>query len=253
MSQIFEEGLKSLITVYKTNKQISNNSDGWDALKANIKDLAIQTSQIQRKNNKDIEDQLTADLNKLREIIEREDADEKDAERYEQVKYKLKVREEKREEGNRIRAKIVKFTNDEKPTKYYFQQEQKRRETKQINVLLDENDETLQDKDDVLGKVEDFYTTLYKTENFNAKQAEENLKLIKNRLSPDDNTVLNDEISEHEIRKAIWGMDNEKSPGEDGIPKEFYHKFFHLIKDELTEIYNNIKLEKKQPLSQKML
>ena len=55
----FVEGLKSLITVYKTNKQISNNSDGWDVLKANIKDLAIQTSQLQRKNNKGIEDQLT--------------------------------------------------------------------------------------------------------------------------------------------------------------------------------------------------
>ena len=33
--------------------------------------------------------------------------------------------------------------------------------------------------------------------------------------------------------------------------KEFYHKFFHLLKDELTELYNNIKFEKIMPDSHK--
>ena len=47
-------------------------------------------------------------------------------------------------------------------------------------------------------------------------------------------------------------MKNEKSPGEDGIPKEFYEKYYHLIEDELYYLYNNILIDKEQPSSQKM-
>ena len=46
-------------------------------------------------------------------------------------------------------------------------------------------------------------------------------------------------------------MKNEKSPGEDEIPKEFYDKYYHLLEDHLSELYNNILLSKEQPQSQK--
>ena len=46
-------------------------------------------------------------------------------------------------------------------------------------------------------------------------------------------------------------MKNEKSPGEDGIPKEFYDKYYHLFEDELYYLYNNILIDKEQPSSQK--
>ena len=46
-------------------------------------------------------------------------------------------------------------------------------------------------------------------------------------------------------------MKNEKSPREYGIPKEFYDKYYHLLEDHLSELYNNILLSKEQPQSQK--
>ena len=46
-------------------------------------------------------------------------------------------------------------------------------------------------------------------------------------------------------------MAKEKSPGEDGLPKEFYHKFQDILIPELCELYNNIVLSGKQPISQK--
>ena len=54
-----------------------------------------------------------------------------------------------------------------------------------------------------------------------------------------------------EIKKAIWGMKKEKSCGEDGLPREFHHKYFHLLKEEMSELFNNIKVDKQQPESQK--
>ena len=44
-------------------------------------------------------------------------------------------------------------------------------------------------------------------------------------------------------------MKNNKSPGEDGLTKEFYQTFLDLIVDELGEMFNNILFQKKMPIS----
>ena len=90
------------------------------------------------------------------------------------------------------------------------------------------------------------------TEGIDINQVNVNLKFIDKTLSSKESECLNDFISHNEIKIAIKGMKNEKSPGEDGIPKEFYDKYYHLIEDELYYLYNNILIDKVQPSSQKM-
>ena len=116
---------------------------------------------------------------------------------------------------------------------------------------MDGNNRTINTKDEIMKEIKLLYAHLYKTETTNIQQITENLKYINQSLSTEDSDKLNKFISSIEIEKAIKGMKNEKSPGDDEIPKEFYHKFFHLLKDELTELYNNIKFEKIMPDSQK--
>ena len=40
-------------------------------------------------------------------------------------------------------------------------------------------------------------------------------------------------ITEYELLKALSSMDNDKSPGHDGITKEFYIKFWDVVKEPL--------------------
>ena len=40
-------------------------------------------------------------------------------------------------------------------------------------------------------------------------------------------------ITECELLKALTSMDNDKSPGNDGITKEFYIKFWDVVKEPL--------------------
>jgi hypothetical protein len=89
------------------------------------------------------------------------------------------------------------------------------------------------------------------TEGVDDKQIEENLKHIKLKLTVEDSESLNTEITEQEISQAIVGMKNDKSPGEDGIIKEFYHKFWDILKDEFVELFTKMKIEKEQPESHK--
>ena len=102
-----------------------------------------------------------------------------------------------------------------------------------------------------MGKVEKFYTNLYKSEGNNEHQTKENLKHIKHRLHKEESEKLNQPIEEYEIKIAIKGMKNEKSPGEDSITKEFYETYYEQLKDEMTELYNNTMLRNQQPKSQK--
>ena len=42
-------------------------------------------------------------------------------------------------------------------------------------------------------------------------------------------------------------MENDKSPGVDGLPIEFYKKFFEKIKHDLQTTYNKTLFQKQQP------
>ena len=41
-----------------------------------------------------------------------------------------------------------------------------------------------------------------------------------------------------ETTKAVENMQNNKSPGPDGIPLEFYKHYWHYLKEHLTQVYN---------------
>ena len=122
---------------------------------------------------------------------------------------------------------------------------------RQIDSLITQDQNEIDTKTDILKETQEFYQTLYQAEDIDRRQMHSNLEHIKQKLDQDDRDYLNRPISTQEIRKAITDMKNEKSPGNDGLTKEFYHHFFDLLKDELCELYNNIKLSKTQPASQK--
>ena len=48
-----------------------------------------------------------------------------------------------------------------------------------------------------------------------------------------ENQTLKCAITESELLKALTFMDNDKSPGKDGITKEFYIKFWDVVKEPL--------------------
>ena len=95
-----------------------------------------------------------------------------------------------------------------------------------------------------------YYEKLYKEEEYDIETQEWFLKFIDKKLSSEDCKILEAEISEIEIYHAIVNMNKNKSPGIDGLPIEFYVKFWKIIKKDLTVIVKNISkgmlLEEKQ-------
>ena len=57
------------------------------------------------------------------------------------------------------------------------------------------------------------------------------------KISRDDLDMLNEEISVEELYSAVSSMKAGKSPGNDGLPAEFYMTFWQEIKCDLIMLY----------------
>ena len=60
------------------------------------------------------------------------------------------------------------------------------------------------------------------------------------QLSAADNDILVAPFSEKEVFDAIAQMKNNKAPGPDGFPVEFYKKCWHIIKGDLLPMFHDL-------------
>jgi len=58
------------------------------------------------------------------------------------------------------------------------------------------------------------------------------------RLTSSTLETCDGKITVEECVAAISSMENNKTPGSDGLPKEFYFKFFHLFAQGFVEMLN---------------
>ena len=249
----FREKILDLINLYQINKGLEGLTiqDQWDKLKIAIKKEAIFYSVKKNKQEKQLEFDLRQEMEFRQGEIDQDANVDENTERLEEIKLLLSDMENKIFEGARIRAKLDKFEKNEKPTRYFFSKEKSRGDAKQIRSLIDENNYTLTDEHEIIEEVETFYQTLYRSEGLNDIQAQENLGTIKSYLNDEDRDFLNSPITELEIRKAIKEMKPEKSPGDDGLPADFYKCFLDDLIETLVELFNNIRLSTIFPKSQK--
>ena len=113
-----------------------------------------------------------------------------------------------------------------------------------------EENTILNTKDSINLYISKYYDKLYKEEIFDPILQEQFLNFIDRQLSNDECLLLEVPITINEIFNAIKKMNINKSPGLDGLPIEFYIKFWEIIKNEITKVIINITkgmlLEEKQ-------
>ena len=97
------------------------------------------------------------------------------------------------------------------------------------------NKKELNDSQQINDALYNFYQTLFKEK---LSISEECIQSFLNKVSfpkLNENETLKCEgvITETELSKALTSMDNDKSQGNDGITKEFYIKFWEVVKEPL--------------------
>ena len=127
--------------------------------------------------------------------------------------------------GTIIRSKEKIILNEEKPTKFFYSQEKQKQIKKSIHKLIDEEENILQNNEDILKERKKFYENLYKKQKTCQTTQNSLLEKIDPKISENQNQQLTKPVDISEIKIAIENMENDKSPGIDGIPAEFYKEF----------------------------
>ena len=140
-------------------------------------------------------------------------------------------------EGNRIRARVADLEGAEKPSSYFLKQEYGRAKRKQINKLKGDNGVIYKDFPSIVKLVRGFYKDLFNNEDID----QDMVKIFLDRvpvLDQFDSLSCEGMLDFDECLEAVKLMKNERSPGNDGLPCEFYKKFFYLFSQSLVKLYN---------------
>ena len=129
-------------------------------------------------------------------------------------------------QGAIIRAKIKNIEFGEKSTKYFFGLEKFRHKHSIIKMLKCLDGTVASNSPDIVKEGFNFYTKLYTDDHCDIKVQDAFVNNISSSLSDDNIKLCSNPITLDDLEKALSEMENNKSPGSDGLTREFYRFFF---------------------------
>ena len=92
---------------------------------------------------------------------------------------------------------------------------------------------------DMLEQTRQFYVDLYTDEGIEDDAQETMLSKITLKLTKNQAKLCEGAVTHEEITEAVKQTQNDKSPGTDGLTYEFYKAFWHLLGNNLVQVFNN--------------
>ena len=248
----FIEMMKNTIQVGKEeSKTIVNSMIRWDFIKCMIRSKSIEYSIRKRKQERETEEALLTRLNILEEECDKNPNCEK-YEEYINIKHELDYIYDMRAKGTIIRSRCQWTEENERNTKYFLNLEKHNYNMQHIKALLI-NDKVVVSPDEILKYEGDYYEKLYsKAETYTVTAMNDYLKnIVTPKLTEGTKQICESEISMEECSKALKALPNNKSPGSDGIPVEFYKIFWLDLQKPLLKSFQLGKINKELSYSQR--
>ena len=151
---------------------------------------------------------------------------------YDYYKTKLSDWNKKQIDGYRTRIKTQpRFEYGEPQISFFADLEKKSAKKKAISQLQGTDGVTKHDTASLKAIAVDFYTDLFSVKASEARTAQKLLSNVKKTLKSDQREKLDQIITKEELLSAVMRLQRNKSPGPDGIPAEFYQRFWPFIQD----------------------
>lgn len=206
----------------------------WEEGKKQLKKLFIELGIEERRKENKTRNDLEREL---QELYKDQDAGLDNWVKINERKEKLKKMDVGKMEGAKIRGRLN-LGIDEKPTAAFFHLE--KRNFKTMDGIKNKEGQILEDQSEIAKIIRDYYKDLYSEEKIDNTQKDKFVNNISKKLNEEDRESLEGMISKEEVEQELKAMKSNKSPGIDGLPKEFYKTFFDIIGEDLTEVINNI-------------
>ena len=227
----FQENFKLLWE--KLNKIENQNSKWWEECKLSFKKLIIAHSIRLALIKKDKHKETSKILSELLHNNRSEDQN-----KISLAQKELEILINESIEGTKIRSKVTYLEENEKPTRFFLQREKQLAENKVIHQLIKSDGTVITNNQDIQNECVSFYTDLYKKDSIDISLQSFFFENIPT-LTEDAATTCEGYITLAECKRALNSMSNQKTPGSDGLPKEFYVFAFPYIGDSFVNFLNH--------------
>jgi len=208
----------------------------WDELKCRLKIATIRYCQERSKRKRNQEEKLRRDIDKLEKELHNQD--EITIQEYSRLKNEFENYYDEKVQGAILRSRARWTMQGEKNTKYFYGLEKRNYAMECITQLETENGIT-SDPSKISNEIFYHFQSLYDSEPPCSSNENPIFLTGMRQVSNTDNELLCKEITLGECEEALKGMPDGKSPGSDGLPAEFYKKFWPLLKDYLLALYKD--------------
>ena len=134
---------------------------------------------------------------------------------------------------------------------YFLRQEQVRGQQSLISEIRRSDSSIATTTKDMLGVWRDYYLQLFSSTSLEEEEQELFLNSLERRLSEAESELCEGDLTEGECERALHRMPSNKSPGVDGLPADFYVRFWKLLGPDLTNVFNSCFHQGRLPVSQR--
>ena len=194
----------------------------------------------QRKTRRTAIEKKDCDLEN--QVVETKGNSESIVAEYENAKIELEKLYDYITDGIILRPKAHWYEEGEKNTKYFLSLEKNNKAKSHIRKVIDSNDEEITDQGNILKEIKCFYSNVYSRKSVKTEQdCLDYLKSINApNLSETDKETCEGKLTKQSCWNALNSTKNGKSPGNDGLTKEFYTCFSGEITTSLVESLNHL-------------
>ena len=198
----------------------------WDAGKARLKHLPRQHSQDQARSRRD----RVCSLERNRaDLHVREAQGDNVSQLIKEVKDKLELEHLHKADGARVRAREQWAEEGETSSAYFFRQEKVRARRRLVTGIRNARGVIVRSVAAILRVWVLFYVNLFSASSLSLSDQDFFLNSLDRFLSSEEVALCEGDITLEECTQALKSFKRNKSPGLDGLPYEFYIKFWDLI------------------------
>ena len=224
----------------------------WDTVKCRIRGTSIAYATFKKKQEDNTLLELEFQLDKYAKKYESK-SDPEILSKIENIKSDINNIMQRKAHGAAIRSRTRYFEYGEKNSKYFLNME-KRNSNKHNITKLQIGDKVVIDPDIILQEQSNFYKHLYTGNSKNVCDygiEKEFFESNQPKLSEIDAQYCDSDITMQEIYDILQTFPDNKAPGTDGFPGEFYKKFWPDIKNLLFNCYNYSLTSNQMSISQR--
>ncbi len=208
----------------------------WEELKGIIKEKSIDYCKKRANNRRKKEKEMLLRIKKLEDKLHL--LEDEVLEEYQELKAEFEQIYDEKIKGQIMRSRARWIAQGERNTKYFYGLEKRNYSNQSITQLQREDGKIIEKPEEILNEIFGYFNNQFSFSptDLNAEECERLFQELP-QITKRENKDLGEPITTEECEIAMKQMVEGKSPGEDGIPVEFYKTFWSLIKEDLMRAY----------------